>query len=136
MAGTAAVNVVRGRRLYQVRAAAVEEFELFGPSPAESASDVALLIGKVTRHRHGLSSGAIGLGLARSVRRGREIQPAFWFVGPVHERIERHGLGVAFQASTMLNARVAGLGVTAFGNVNSTNSFMAVALTAQLGKLR
>lgn len=136
MAGTASLNVVRAQRLYRLRVAAVEEFDLFGPSPSESAGDLAVMVGKATRSKHGLNSGAIGLGLAHSVKRGRQIEPAGWFVGPVHERIDRRGLGVAFELSAMLNARQAGLGVTAFGNVNTKNSFMAIAVTAQLGKLR
>lgn len=136
LAGTASLNVVRGQRLYGLRVAAVEEFNIFGPSPSESASDWALLIGMASASRRGLRFAAAGLGLVRSVRRGRQIHPGGWFlVGPQHERLERLTLGIPFDLHGILHLRGCGLGLSLFGNVNAANTFAGVALTVHLGKI-
>lgn len=136
IAGTLSLNVVRGERLYRVRTAAVSEFEFFGPSPSESVTDFALLAGRASRSRHGISYVAAGLGLVQSVRRGQVIEPAVWFFGPRHEKIARVTLGVPFDLGAILHAGPFGVGVSLFGNFNPEESFVAAALTVQLGKMR
>lgn len=136
IAGTLSLNVVRGETAYGLRTAGVSEFEIFGPSPSESATDFALLIGRASRSRHGLSYAMAGLGVVHSIRRGRMTQPAIWFVGPQHERIQRTTLGLPFEAGAILHAGVIGLGVSLFGDFNPAQSFLGVALNVQLGKMR
>jgi len=136
IAGTLSLNLVRSETFYGMRIGAVSEFEIFGPSPSESVTDYSLLVGRASRSRHGLTYVAAGLGLVQSVRRGRIIEPAVWFFGPRHERIERVTLGVPVDMAAILHAGPIGIGVSLFGNFNTAQSFVAAALTVQLGKMR
>lgn len=134
--GTASLNVVNGRMLWTLRLARFEEFVIFGPTPVETSTDIALMAGRVSRGRRSSQSAAVGLGFAQCVRRGRELSPGIWFVGPQHERLERSAPGLAFEAQATFHGSVAGIGLGVLGNLNTAGSFMGLALNVRLGKLR
>ncbi len=136
LAGTASLSVVHGRTLYGVRLGTVEEFNLFGPTPSEFATDYAVLVGRVSRGRRVLRYGAVGLAAVRSVRRGRLIRPAAWLSGAEHERIERTTVGVPVELGVILHGGGAGIGVMMFGNASPAGSYVAAALTLHVGKMR
>lgn len=136
LAGVVSLNFSRGRLFYVLRMSRTEEFSIFGPSPIQSDTDYAVLVGRSSRSRRSVKSAAVGIGLVRSVRRGALIQEGFWFFGPQHERLDRVTVGLPIDLKATANVRGIGIGVNLFGNLNTKGSFAGVALTLQLGKLR
>ena len=136
LGGTASLNIVHGKTLCAFRVASLEEFNIFGPSPNLSATDFGVMIGRASRSRHGLSYAAAGVGLVHSVTRGRLVQPGVWFFGPEYERIERTTVGIPVELGAIAHVGVIGIGVSLFGDINPAQSFVGLALTVPLGKLR
>lgn len=134
--GLLSLSVVRESRVLGFRIATSQEFEIFGPVPSEGSSDYAFLIGKASRGRFHLSTVTTGIAWVQTVERGRVIQPGVWFFGPVHERIERHTIGVPFDVATSVHLQGVGLGLHLFGNLNTARSFGGLAVSVQLGKVR
>jgi hypothetical protein len=135
--GIAAIASLEAHRkgiLFVARTAIVEEFTIFGPSPAESASDYGLMIGKAAAGRHGIRSAAVGIGLVRSVRRGPLVSRNFF--SSRYQKLERYTVGVPFEVMWGVHIQGIGIGVTGFGDVNAADSFAGLAFTLQLGKLR
>jgi hypothetical protein len=136
VAARVSLNAIRGRTYHGIRLAAAEEFAILGPTPSESVRDFGAMIGRASAGTRGLGYAAVGLGVVQSVRRGAMIAPGIWFVGPRHERIEQLTLGVPFELGAILHKGPVGVGASLFGNVNKSRSFVAVALTLQLGRMR
>jgi hypothetical protein len=125
-------NVVRGRTVFGARTSTLQEFEIFGPTPVESATDAGLLVGRGSAKGSRLSYAALGIGYVHTVRRGRRLVPN----GSEYERIDTRTIGIPVELRATLNASVVGMGVCLFGNLNRKDSFVGAALTVQLGTLR
>jgi len=134
MAGVASLNFSHRDLLYGLRASTVSEFNIFGPAPDESDTDYALLVGKCSHGHHRFASAATGIGLVRSVRRGRLVHPPGWFFGGEYERLDRTTVGLPLDVKASLNASAVGIGLNLFGNLNTRGNFAGVALTLQLGR--
>jgi hypothetical protein len=92
-----------------------------------------VLVGLATGHGNLFQYGAIGVGRARSVRRGGVAGSNLF--GSTHERLEEAAFGVPFEAGIVLHGRSVGVGVGLFGNLNSAESFVGVSLTLHLGTI-
>ena len=136
LGGVASLNVGRGPLVYVLRASTTTEFEIFGPSPDQSDTDYSVLVGKRSGHGRTFSSIAAGIGLVRSVRRGALLAPPGWFFGGAYERLDRVTVGLPLDFKATANLPGIGIGVNVFANLNTRASFVGVALTVQLGKLR
>jgi hypothetical protein len=79
IAGVISMNFSRGSLYYGARMSSTAEFDIFGPTPALSDTDFALLVGRSGRSGHGFVSASTGIALAHSVRRGTLIEQGYWF---------------------------------------------------------
>jgi len=134
--GVLSVSFSHRGLLYGLRTATTTEFEIFGPTPAQSDTDYAFLVGKFSGRRHSFNSVAAGVALVHSVRRGELLEGGYWFLGPTYERIDRVTVGLPLELRATANLVGVGLGVNLFANLNPAGSFAGLALTLQLGKLR
>jgi hypothetical protein len=138
LAGLVSLGYREDDRLITVRVAKTEELNIFGPSPSQSRSDASVLYGLIMPGRGGFTAVSAGLGVVHSVSRGEYVRSTgAGFFGPVeHERISRTTVGLALSGKAVLSTRHAGVGLEAFGNVNPKASFVGLALTLDVGKLR
>jgi hypothetical protein len=135
MTAVVSLNLSRGSLFYVLRASTVSEFNIFGPSPDESDTDYAVLVGKCSRNPHLFSSAAVGIGFVRSIRRGTLIEQGDWFAGSRYEKVERVTIGLPIDLKTSVNLWGIGVGLNLFANWNPRGSFAGLAFTLQLGKL-
>jgi len=126
-------KLVAGRLLFGLRVCTLEELTILGPSPSESVRDYGVLIGLAEGHGSLLRYGGVGVGFARSVRRGR-VTGSHLF-GSTHERLEETAFGGPFEAGIVLHGSTVGVGVGLFGNLNSAESIVGVSLTLNLGTI-
>lgn len=140
-------------RSITVRSTLVEEFNLWGPTPAESVWDLGVLYGPQTRGKRGYAAAAVGLALVGGTRRGDRLSPpvqcsgyglealgcalAAAFTPVEYEDLRFHTVGIPVE----LEAGVAffrgfGLGVSAFANVNPERSVTGFTVSVLLGRLR
>jgi hypothetical protein len=136
IAGVLSLNVDRGRRAYILRVASTSEFTFFGRAPDEENDDYAFLVGRRGGTGSHHYSAAVGLGVVRTIRRGAELRPPDWFFGGRYERLEHYAPGITVDLAAGLNAHGIGVGLDVFGDVNEGASFVGLALTIQVGKLR
>jgi len=136
VAGIASLNVVHDKWTYGMRVSAVDEFAIFGPSPSKSDTDFAMLFGRASRGTRGLHWASVGVAHVNTVGRGRLLSSGWLFGGGTYERLERHTIGLPIDVASMWTFKYGGVGVRAFGNINSANSFAGLALAFQVGKLR
>ena len=134
IAEVVSLDVHRGGLVTIARWSRVEEFEIFGPSPAETDDDYGVLVGKSSRSGHHVTSAAVGLALVKSVRRGELVERG-WF-GDSYRRLERVTVGLPIDLKATANAGPVGLGADIFGNINPNGFFWGAALTIQFGKMR
>jgi len=134
--GALSLNFSRGDLVFVLRMSTTEEFDIFGPSPALSDTDYAVLAGKRFGRGRRLDSLAAGVALVRSVRRGVLVERPGWFGGGRYEKLDSLTVGLPIDVKTTLNFKVVGVGLNMFGNLNPKGSFAGLALTLQLGKLR
>jgi hypothetical protein len=119
-----AASVGGPRREVILRWAAVTDFELF--APATLTRDVAVLVAFRDEHARSWYRGAVGIGHVRSSTDG--CYP---------ECPGGSGVGLAFQAdAAWAPARAFGLGAQLFGNMNTVDTFLGIALNLHLGTMR
>ena len=121
-AGAAGFDVLSGNQLVSLRATGVAL--LFD----DDLWDVGLLYGRAVRRSHGLAAGSAGLAIMGGDR-------CVGFLGGSCTRMPVR-LSLPLAARIEWNAAWIGVGVYAFGNLNSGRSFAGAALTIQLGRLR
>jgi len=118
---------------FVLRAAAAEEFAIF--STPESSEDFALLYGRRVTGDKTFLRIAAGPGLARTVRPGSA--ESCYLIFCEYDKIETSRLGLALQLEAIWAlSQWFGLGLDAFGNVNSDASFVGLTLGVHLGRLR
>jgi hypothetical protein len=119
-----AFSVGGARREILARWAAVSDFEIF--APATLTQDVAVLAALRRERPHSWSRVALGIGHVRSRTDG--CHP---------ECSGSSTVGLAWQTDiAFAPVRVLGLGAQLFGNVNTVDTFMGVALNVHLGTMR
>jgi len=126
--------------LFGARVSATGSSDFFPPASQVFDRDVALLVGRQFVGRAGYASVSTGLAVAHGERPGapRTDCPAS-FVGALfcgNEVVERRTLGLPVEGKLVLSTRYAGIGVSAFGNLNSHASFFGLALVLELGAIR
>jgi hypothetical protein len=98
---------------------------------------VSLLVGRIVPGRYGFVTASAGLGLVHSIKRGQYLRSDPGFLGAVyHERLSETTAGVALSAKAVLSTRYAGVGLEGFANLNPKASFVGLAMTVDVGKLR
>ena len=101
-----------------------------------SARDFALLYGRTRRGRTGWVRGALGVGRVEAIRAG-QATVCSPFIGCAYEKVERRSTGLALQVDGVWTfSSPVGLGLTAFGNINSADSFGGIVLSLHFGRLR
>lgn len=136
----ASIMVRRDGLLFGVRAAGSVSLDFLGPEARDADGEIALLAGRQIRGRAGYFSVASGVAFVQSERAGtsRNDCPAS-FIGAIlcgNEVVKHRTIGVPFEVKAVLSSRHAGIGLTAFGNVNPRASFAGLALVFELGELR
>jgi hypothetical protein len=108
-------------------------FDIFGPE--ESATDYALLYGRSSRRSKGWLTIAAGPAVVRTVRPG-EVKSCDWFICDFEEE-RKSTVGLAVQGESIWAPfAFLGLGLTAFGNLNSQSSFAGAVVGIHLGGVR
>jgi hypothetical protein len=136
VAGLASLGFRRGDRVITARVAITDELNILGPSPSQSRSDVSVLVGRIVPGRYGFATASAGLGLVHTVSRGQYLRSDPGFLGSVYERRSETTAGVALSVKAVLSTRYAGIGLEGFGNLNPKASFVGLAMTLDVGKLR
>ena len=137
LAGLASLGYRHGNRVVTLRVATTDELNILGPLPSQSRSDVSVLVGRIVPGRYGFATASAGLGLVHTVRRGQYLRSDPGFLWPVyHERLSETTAGLALSAKAVLSTRYAGIGLEGFGNLNPKASFVGLAMTLDVGKLR
>lgn len=118
---------------FVLRTAAAEDLNIFGP--VTSSEDVALLYGRRVRGGRGWVRFAAGPGFAHSERPG-DAQSCYLFFCE-YGKIVSNDLGLGLQVDAVwAPSRWFGIGLGAFGNVNSGTSFVGATANLHLGRLR
>ncbi len=119
-----AASVGGPRREIILRWAAVTDFELFAPSTL--SQDIAVLAAFRDAGDRSWYRGALGLGYVRS-----------WTDGCYPECPGGSGVGIAFQGDAVFApVRAFGLGAQIFGNLNTVDTFVGIALNLHVGAMR
>ena len=117
-----------------LRGAGTTEIAVF--ETPESAADVALLYGRSLTAERGWLRAGVGVGLVESVRRGAVIECAILIVCR-YEEIKHRSTGLALQLDAVWAlSSPFGLGLGAFGNINSAGSFGGAVVSLHFGRLR
>jgi len=135
-----------------IRTAVVEEFNLFGPSPAEGVWDLGALYGRQTRGKWGYASAAAGVALVGGMRRGDRIpgtSPACesydvlgcllvgMFTSARYEEKPFHTVGIPVELEAGFTfTRVLGLSASAWANLNPERTVTGLSVGLVLGRLR
>jgi hypothetical protein len=135
-----------------IRTAAVEEFDLFGPVPAEGVWDLGVLYGRQTRGKWGYVSAAAGVALVGGMRRGDRIPGTsppcesydvlgcllvamFTPVRYEEKPFQTVGIPVELEAGFTFT-RVLGLNASAWANLNRERTVTGLSVGLVLGRLR
>ena len=151
LAGRIGITMDRSEgRFFTLRTATVEEFTVFGPTPAERVWDVGVLYGTQARSRRAYASAAIGIALVGGMRRGARLPgesydcsiPPFCLLGALftpteHEELPFHAIGIPLEleAGFAFTSKF-GINASAWANLNPGRSMAALTLGAMLGTLR
>lgn len=146
-----ALTMPRGSsRLLMVRGAGVTEFNIFGPSPAESVWDIGVLYGIRARSKWGYVQASAGVAVVGGMRRGERITPPVECNGdllgciflaaltPVeYESKPFHTLGIPVEIEAGFNLfQHVGLGVSAWADVNGRRAMTGASVGLVVGSLR
>jgi hypothetical protein len=139
-------------RSITIRSTFVEEFNLFGPNPAESVWDVGVLYGGETRGSRGYASASAGLALVGGMRRGARSSapigcdaalPLFdcvltsMFTPTEYEEDPFVTVGIPLELEAGLTFSDSfGMGVNAFANLNAQRTSIGASLNFLLGRIR
>lgn len=129
------LSLAAGKRNWDVivRFAGTTDFNLFGPSASQE--DSAVLYGRRRDNARSWYRVAAGVGQVLAVRSG-DAEDCF-FIFCSYERLSEKTLGLAVQADAVWAPLSAlGLGVGAFGNLNSAASFAGLTINLHLGRIR
>lgn len=118
-----------------LRGAGTSDLAIFVFQAPESSGDLAILYGRSAGGRHGWVRGAVGIGVADSVRRGMVVDCALLFCK--YDMIEDRSVGLAFQLDGVWAfSSPFGIGIGAFANINSARSFGGGVVSLHFGRLR
>ena len=126
---------VTDRLISQVSLVHSETFVVFGGTPEESVTSLALLVGKRTKGEHSMSAILIGVSAVKGFHRVRFLgcSGAGCF-GGIYEKISFKTVGLVgnIQFYRKLSS-IFGIGINITGNINSETSFVAALLSFRFG---
>lgn len=113
-----------------------DEIDLQKQSSSESIWDAGILLGRMCHNDIGLLSFAAGLSFVGGLKRGAYIaNDETW--GGYYKMEHRATVGIPLESHLIyLLSKNAGIGITAFGNLNFDKPFFGALLSLQLGILR
>jgi len=155
VAARAALTRSQGRNgSITIRGAALEEFDLFGPTPAEDVWDLGVLYGGQTRGKWGYISAAAGVAFVGGMRRGDRISApptcegydplgalgcasGAMFTPVRHEKKPFRTVGIPVELEAGLTfTRVLGLSASAWATVNGERTVTGLSLGLVFGRMR
>ncbi len=136
LAFTIGLNYQLKKYLVSARFLITDELDLQNQSSSESIWDVGLLLGRFYKSDHILASLSAGLSLVGGMKRGSFISnDETW--GGYYELKHRAILGIPLESHLIyLLSQNAGIGITAFGNLNLDKPFFGALISLQLGIIR
>ena len=135
LAGDFRLSYQNSDHRFSFRTSGTFEFIILGPSPVEEVTDYALLYGRSFDDDHITGAISAGIGIVRSVRRGKFI--AHHFLVDEYERNVNTTIGLPIEVSFIgVIFPVFGVGIEAFGDVNKARTFGGILLTIHFGKLK
>lgn len=125
-----------GKSLVSIRGLTMEEVNILGPSPQETAWELGVLYGRFAHASYGVASIAGGIGFVGGVHRSRHVVSSGWLVTKYEPLVFRTiGLPVEGQLFwTPLS--FLGIGLYGFANLNPERSFVGALLCFQFGDFR
>lgn len=136
LAFTIGLNYQLKKYVVSARFLITDELDLQNQSSSESIWDVGILLGPIYKSEHGLASFSAGLSLVGGMKRGSYIaNDETW--GGYYELKHRAILGIPLESHLIyLLSQNAGIGITAFGNLNLDKPFFGALVSLQLGIIR
>ena len=117
------------------RSAGTQELFVFGPTPYEMVYDYALMYGRSFDRDHITGAISAGIGIVKSVRRGKFLSNQFLF--DEYERIENTTIGFPVEVNFVgVIFPAVGLGIDAFADFNKERTFGGLVFTLHIGKLK
>ena len=113
-----------------------DELDLQHQSSSEFVWDAGILLGRIFKNGFGLVSFSAGLSFVGGLKRGAYISfDETW--GGYYQMEHRATLGIPLESHLVyMLSRNAGIGITAFGNLNLDKPFFGALLSLQLGIIR
>lgn len=132
----ASASLLNGNVLFTLRTIYNEEFQILGPSPSNSVWDIGFMAGYHRQSGYFSLSGSAGLSLVSGIRRGVYLGSSGMFsseYGTVHFST----IGIPAEIQFFWTPfDFLGIGITAFGDLNSEESFAGALLTLRVGNLK
>ena len=129
---------VTARLISQVSLVHSETFEVFGGTPEESVTSLALLVGMRTIGEHSVSAILIGVGAVNGFHQGRFLRcdngGGFLCFGGIYEKNSFKTIGLVGNIQFYwMPSSIFGIGANITGNINSETSFVAALLSLRFG---
>ncbi|MBN2103413.1 hypothetical protein JW835_05155 [bacterium] len=122
--------------IFKIRYSRHEELNILGPDPSENVWDIGLMRGVSKKSRTACLSFSSGLALVGGVRRGEYLYSDGWFSSHYErDRFLTVGIPVETHFVYALSERF-GLGFLLFANLNFEESFIGMAVSLELGRLK
>lgn len=130
------LNYQLQKYLFSVRFLITDELDLQNQSSSESVWDAGILLGRIFKNDYGLVSFSAGLSFVGGLKRGEYISnDETW--GGYYNMKHRATLGIPLESHLVYTlSRNAGIGITAFGNLNMDKPFFGALLSLHLGIIR
>jgi hypothetical protein len=129
--GSANLSVQYGPTIVSLRATSASEGIVFSN---ENVSEVAAVVGVGTTGS-GAGHASVGVGVGRASGT-RYHYGNLWSDNWVDAQPLGPALGLAWEAQVFLRSSAIGIGLYAYGDINSAQSFSGLSLCLQLGKLK
>ena len=124
---------VTDRLISQVSWVHSETFEVFGGTPKESVTSLALLVGMRTIGEHSMSAILIGVGAVDGFHRGRFLgcsDGSFFSCDGIHEKNSFTTIGLVGNIQFYrMRSSIFGIGINITGNINSETPFTSFLLS-------
>lgn len=129
----------KNKNIYAIGTRGVVEFAILGVDfPMLSTHSIDITYGRALLQRRWFTSVSAGIGWVTTTKRGNLIsRDPGWFASSYYEKRQSHTIGFPIQANIYwLPATFYGLGLVAYANVNSKETFYSLSFCHQFGKLR
>jgi len=136
MAFNIGLNYQLQKFLFSARFLVADELDLEKQSSSEFVWDAGILFGRIFKNNFGQISISAGLSFVGGLKRGAFISDdETW--GGYYNMKHRATLGIPLESHLIyMLSRNAGIGITAFGNLNLDKPFFGALLSLQLGIIR